>query len=305
MRRRDFLRRGASGLGLMALGPAGLTAGEGKGVGGMPILVFSKHLQHLGYRQMAITAREIGFDGVDLTVRPGGHVEPSNVRRDLPEAVNALRAEGLNRITISTGVLRNEHGLDRAVLETAAKAGIEQYRVGSARYNVAKPIEAQFSKWASGISELASLNQSIGILGSVQNHSRYFIGGLIWDLWMAIRETAPGSMGCQFDICHAVAEAAISWPVGFNLFLPRISALVVKDFQFFQRGDANERRFVPLGTGMVPWKQFWTMVRTSGLNVPIILHMEYGRSPEEQEHYLRQDLATLRSMLADASLSVN
>jgi hypothetical protein len=33
---------------------------------------------------MAKAATEIGFDGVDLTVRPKGHVLPDNVEKDLP-----------------------------------------------------------------------------------------------------------------------------------------------------------------------------------------------------------------------------
>src|SRR4030043_635172 len=35
--------------------------------------IFSKHLQWLGYREMADAAARLGFDHVDLPVRPGGH----------------------------------------------------------------------------------------------------------------------------------------------------------------------------------------------------------------------------------------
>ncbi|MDZ7723632.1 MAG: hypothetical protein U5R06_12725 [candidate division KSB1 bacterium] len=44
---------------------------------------------------MARTIAEIGFDGVDLTVRPGGHVLPENVTQDLPRAVKAIEKTGL------------------------------------------------------------------------------------------------------------------------------------------------------------------------------------------------------------------
>ena len=44
---------------------------------------------------MAAVANDLGFDGVDLSVRPGGHVEPDNVETDLPKAIEALADNGL------------------------------------------------------------------------------------------------------------------------------------------------------------------------------------------------------------------
>ena len=43
------------------------------------ISIFSKHLQWLDYNGMAKVLSEIGFEGTDLTVRPGGHVLPERV----------------------------------------------------------------------------------------------------------------------------------------------------------------------------------------------------------------------------------
>jgi len=61
----------------------------------LKISIFSKHLQWLDYRGMAQTAAEIGFDGIDLTVRAGGHVLPARVQEDLPKAAKAVRKGGL------------------------------------------------------------------------------------------------------------------------------------------------------------------------------------------------------------------
>ena len=51
--------------------------------------VFSKHLQFLDYEEVGKTAKNMGFDGIDLTVRPRGHVLPERVEDDLPRAVQA------------------------------------------------------------------------------------------------------------------------------------------------------------------------------------------------------------------------
>ena len=47
-----------------------------------PICYFSKHLQWLDIDDLGIALKEAGFDGADLTVRAGGHVEPENATTD-------------------------------------------------------------------------------------------------------------------------------------------------------------------------------------------------------------------------------
>ena len=62
----------------------------------LSIHLFSKHLQFLNYNDMSAAAAEMGFDGLDLTVRPKGHVLPEHVITDLPKAVEAMKKQGLN-----------------------------------------------------------------------------------------------------------------------------------------------------------------------------------------------------------------
>ena len=49
------------------------------------ISMFSKHLPDLHGRDLGQAVREAGFDGIDLTVRGGGHVLPARVTEDLPK----------------------------------------------------------------------------------------------------------------------------------------------------------------------------------------------------------------------------
>lgn len=56
---------------------------------------FSKHLPRMDASHLGRALKALGFDGVDLTVRPGGHIDPMRVVEDLPPFVTALRNEGL------------------------------------------------------------------------------------------------------------------------------------------------------------------------------------------------------------------
>jgi len=59
------------------------------------VCFFSKHLPDTTWRELARRVKRMGFEGVDLTVRTGGHVVPEKGAEDLPRAVAAIRDEGL------------------------------------------------------------------------------------------------------------------------------------------------------------------------------------------------------------------
>ena len=68
------------------------------GTGNLKVAIFSKHLLFLKGDELPAGAAEIGFDGIDLAVRKGGHVEPDRVREDLPKLVAAIRQHGVSPI---------------------------------------------------------------------------------------------------------------------------------------------------------------------------------------------------------------
>src|SRR5690606_18908867 len=117
--RRAFLRTTA--LAGLAVPASGLLNTPLKAAGGArrrEVHIFSKHLQWLDYKNMADFAAECGFDGVDLTVRSGGHVEPANVARDLPLAVRAVQRTGKKVRMITTAIKEDVETHTKAILET-------------------------------------------------------------------------------------------------------------------------------------------------------------------------------------------
>ena len=80
---------------VLALAGAALARGAPAPLSPPKICIFSKHLQWLNVADAAKLAMDIGFDGIDLTVRKGGHIEPSRAAEDLPGAVETIRKAGL------------------------------------------------------------------------------------------------------------------------------------------------------------------------------------------------------------------
>lgn len=100
MTRRDLLKTGIlASAGALAL-PT-LAQGSNKK---MQMSFFSKPLHWMDYEQLADCLAAIGVDGIDLTVRPKGHVLPENVRTDLPRAIKAAQSRGLKVNMIVTAI---------------------------------------------------------------------------------------------------------------------------------------------------------------------------------------------------------
>ena len=281
----------------------------------MSIHIFSKHLQFLDYEAMAETAAAIGFDGVDLTVRPEGHVLPENVKTDLPQAVAAIQKNGLQAITMTSAIMDAQDPVNQTVLKTAHDQGIRYYRTHWLRYdnddiNLPQSLEPQRAQ----LKALAQLNEQTSMYGGYQNHSgpRY-VGGPVWDIAMLLREINSEYLGSQYDIRHATAEGGQSWPLGLDLIHPYINTLVIKDFYWGKVDGEWKVVNTPLGEGMVDFPQFFQRIKDYGIRVPISVHFEYplpseddSLSPEEKRKQtiavMKKDVDTLRGYLAEAGL---
>jgi len=262
------------------------------------INIFSKHLQWLDYKGMAGTAAEIGFDGVDLTVRPKGHVLPERVQDDLPRAVEAVKEAGLRVEMITTTITdpRDEH--TQAILKTAGSLGIRYYRMGYYHYDKTGDIIAQLNEIKPAFRDLVAMSKQYGLAASYQNHAgTKYVGASLWDLHHLIQDLDRRWIGSQFDIRHAVVEGGTTWPVTMRLLAGYINTLVAKDFVWARNANAWVAKNVPLGQGMVDFPGYAAMVRQLNLGIPVSLHLEHPIGGAE--HGARK-LSTDKSVVLDA-----
>ena len=140
---------------------------------------------------MAETAAGIGFDGIDLTVRPGGHVSPTQVEENLPKAVEAVRKAGLDVYMITTAINDPTDPTTELVLKTASKLGIRYYRMGYLKYNNSVSVAKSLENLKPVMADLAEMNKSYNIHGAYQNHAGTRVGGPVWDLWQLLNGLDP------------------------------------------------------------------------------------------------------------------
>ncbi|MEQ8835774.1 MAG: sugar phosphate isomerase/epimerase family protein, partial [Lacipirellulaceae bacterium] len=259
------------------------------------IIAFTKFLQDLSYDELADTIKDLGFEGVEATVRNKGHVLPERVEEDLPKLVEALDKRDLKVVTMASDVLNPQQPLTEKVLKTAVSLGIKSYRMGFYKYDLKKPILPQLEEIRPQVEELAAFNKELGIGALYQNHSdAKYVGATIWDLHWLLKDIPVDQVGSAFDIRHTTIEAGLSWPVLYDVIKPHIGALFVKDFNW----DGKKAKHVPLGTGRVDPK-FFDQVKKDGFSGPISLHVEYLGKEGTQANIdaLRRDLKVLRGWL--------
>jgi L-ribulose-5-phosphate 3-epimerase len=241
----------------------------------LDISIFSKHLQFLDYKTTGEMAAEMGFSGVDLTVRPQGHVLPEFVKTDLPIAIEAIKEAGSNCKMISTAIESVLNPLDVDIITTAATLDIQYYRTNWFKYKKELSMNESLDFYQKEIYKLGELNQKLGIVGCYQNHDGLDVGSSFWETDVILKTVNPIFFGSQFDIRHSMVEGGNSWKNGFELLKPKIKTIALKDFKWKKINGNWKAIHVPIGEGMVDFDTYFKLLKKNNLKPPVSLHLEY------------------------------
>jgi sugar phosphate isomerase/epimerase len=241
------------------------------------LVIFSKHLHWARWQEMAEFARESGFDGVDLTVRKGGHVQPERVAEDLPAAFEAVRKAGLSMPMITTGIVDAASPHAAPILQAAHSLGISRYRWGGFAYRAGVPIPEQLAALRERVQALVQLNRQYQMTAMYHIHSGFGFGAPVWDLWEVLRDADIRHVGVNYDVAHATIEGGYGgWVRSLELTAPMMHGVALKDFRWARNAQGEWRpRWCPAGQGMVNFPRFFKMLKQSGFRGPLQVHFEF------------------------------
>ncbi len=276
------------------------------------VSIFSKHLQFLQGEALANAAATMGFDGIDLTVRKGGHVEPARVRQDLPELVSIIRDHGLQVPMVTTDIADAGSPFAEDILRTISELGIHHYRWGGFKYDPVIPIPRQLDALKPRVARLAAVNARYHATAMYHTHSGInLVGASIWDLYILLKDFDPKAVAVNYDIGHATIEGGFGgWINSLRVIQSHLRGVAVKDFLWEKdaRGNWNPE-WKPLGQGMVRFQEFFGMLKASDFAGPLQLHFEYPLGGAENGNReltvpqsdvfaaMKRDLGKLRSYL--------
>lgn len=309
--RRGVIRSASAFLGGALLGAASPQPAP------LKVAIFSKHLQFLSGEALAKTAAGLGFDGVDLTVRKGGHVEPSRVATDLPPLVGLLRRQNLEVPMLTTDIVDTGTPYAEDILRCMNELSIHRYRWGGFEYSGDAPLSTQLDALKPRIAKLAGLNARYGVTAMYHTHSGFnLVGAPIWDLHELLSSFDPNAVSINYDVGHATVEGGFGgWIDSFRIARPYLRGVAVKDFLWTRNNDGEWRpEWHPLGQGMVDFPKFFSLLASAQFSGPLQLHFEYPLEGAEEGSQsvsnstrvfdaMRRDLRQLRRYLSKAGLA--
>lgn len=280
----------------------------------MQFMMFTKHLQDWPLAQAGRAMKELGFAGADLTVRPGGYVEPANVRDGLKQAIATLRDCGLVVPLLTTVIVSANDPAAAPTFEAAAANGVREVKLGYVKYDAFGSFRQTLANFARELDGIEQLARRTGVRANLHIHSENFITSqppVVFDL---IKDREPTAIGAYVDPGHMCVEGGgDGWRIGLDLLGPRIAIVAIKDMDWAKVDDVGlgkprwYTRMCPLRQGVTPWPNVFACLAKVGFDGWLSLHAEYQGahswrqlSTQQVIDQTRDDLAYLEDAVAQS-----
>ena len=272
----------------------------------MQFVLFTDNLQSLPVAQLCAQAKKLGFDGLDLTLRPGGHVEPENAETGLAEAKRAADEAGMTIPMVTTAITDVDSPHAEQVFASAAHYGARRLKLGYWRYEPFGTLAKQLDDARRRMERLVRLGEKYHVLPCVHCHSGHVLanGGAL--LYLLLKDFKPSEAGAYVDPMHMTVEGGLAgWEMGLDLLGPWVALVGVKNFRWEPAGRderTGQARFqpayVPLADGMAPLPQFMAYLKKPiGYDGVVSVHAEYkGMNPPQLLAQAGRDVEYLRRL---------
>lgn len=248
----------------------------------MRYVLFTDNLADLSIERACAAAKEAGFDGLDLTLRPGGHVKPASAEVGLAEARRIADAAGVVIPMISTAVTDTDSPHAEAIFAAAAHYGARRVKLGYWEYQPFGTLAKQVDEARAKLHRIVALGKKYHVLPCVHCHSGRLVASGGPMLYLLLKDFAPDEVGAYVDPMHMTIEGGrAGWEMGLDLLAPWIALVGVKNFRWLpaDRDPHGQQRwkweYCPLADGMAPLPEFFAYLRRLKYDGTVSLHSEY------------------------------
>ena len=242
--------------------------------------------------ELAKHVKALGFDGVELPVRPKFQVEPESIEKGLPEAVKILADHGLKICSVAGST-------DERTIAACGACGIPIIRV--CEYT---PYDQSYSECEQRIirkyQALVGAMDRHGVTIGLQNHCDDFVPNIAACREIA-RHFSPRQVGIVWDVCHCALNgedpeiaADIAWPylamVNWkNAFWQRINGpdAEVSKWQYYWTTGRQ---------GKAPWARCAAQLKKRNYQGVLCITAEYS-DEASVNRLVAEDIAYAKSLL--------
>jgi sugar phosphate isomerase/epimerase len=204
--------------------------------------VFTKPWQAMSIEQLGTMVHRLGFDGIELPVRPGFPVNPDNVRQELAKAVKMLAQHNVKVYSVAGAVTAE-------MIAACASAAVPTLRImapiGPDGYTAT---EARFRK---ELDAAVPLLERHGVRVGVQNHCGRYVCNAA-GLRALIGPYDPKLVGAVWDAAHNALQGEEP-ELAIEIVWPHLCMVNLK--------NAVWRRKNPPDQPLPEWTPYWTTGR--------------------------------------------
>ena len=264
----------------------------------MKLLLFSKMFQSMPMDKFAELASNIGFEGIDLTVRPGGYIEPKDVSDELPKAIEILGSRGLEVPMITTSITSATEPYALEIFSKASEFGVKYIKLGYWRYGGFGNLKKQIEEVKKNLKSIEKLCMEYSITAGLHIHSGMFMTAEPAIVYLILEGFDPEYIGAYIDPGHmAVEGGGGGWLMGMDILSDRIVMVAVKDFGWFKTNKGWIAKTVPLGEGLVPWRIVFEILSQIKFKGPISIHSEYDMTLNEIIEQTKKDFIFIKNII--------
>jgi L-ribulose-5-phosphate 3-epimerase len=253
----------------------------------------------IGYIDLPMIVQGLGFDGVDLSVEPGGHVLPEKADYTLMPALEAFTGIGLD-VPMLTTTLTTPNNDAEQVLGLATYIGVPFFRPGDWKFTGPAEVQMQLAMVQRDVAILAQLGRATKMAMGIHNYLDGAEGAAVADINRVIRPIDPLWVGIDFDVAYATIEGGeTGFEAPLELALPRLKMVTVRDFKWEKQADGTRQmKPSPLGEGVVDFTKFFAALARARFAGPVSVQVDH--QPEDVREAMKRDLAFVRKQIATA-----
>lgn len=285
----------------------------------MEFIINSKFFAQYNVEELGEKAIELGYDGIDLCVRPRHPVHADNVIQALPEAMKVWRNQNVTcpMITAPVALTDPKSPEMENYYIACAEAEVPRLKIGFWKFQDGENYWHVLDAARKDLEEIVGLSEKYGVQTCYQIHSGPCLGSNCAGLMHLIKGFDPQYVGAYPDFGHIALDGE-DWAMGMAMIQDYLSIVGIKDACYLLQPEGQTPRyrscFTKVGEGCVDWHRCMELLCEMGFDGPISVHTEYKfdetiirqvgyaqTSPPNVEQYAKEDVTYLRQILAELS----
>ena len=251
--------------------------------------LFVKPWKGMQLPELASHVKKLGFDLIELPVRPGFLCEPDDIETQLPNLVKMLADEGVRVLNVTVSLPLDDEGLYAA----CAAAGVSMNRVIFSR-NGKNYWDAEADARRQ-LDVALPLCEQYGVQIGVQHHCGTSMPVNAMGLHNLIKDYDPAHVGAIWDAAHSALEGMEPEPA-LEVVESHLCVVNLKN-AYWRRSSAPEsavaewqRYFTSGRQGRSPWKRVAEKLAQIEYAGPICFSAEYTDG-DQVDRLIVEDLA--------------